>query len=97
MVVELLTVKVLLLIKGAVALAAHHGISAVVAQQFANIVGAAGLVAALHWLIGTLTAAGTTVMVIEALQRLADAIEEGKPMAALEAASDVLGKIFATE
>lgn len=94
MIIEAITVKVLLSIKGALAIAAHQGLSMTVAQQFANVVGTAGLVAALHWLIGALSATGMTVGFIEALQRLADAIEQRKPLPALEAAADVMAKAF---
>ncbi|GLZ38126.1 hypothetical protein [Actinokineospora sp. NBRC 105648] len=94
MIIEAVAAKVAFVVKGAVAVAAHQGLTASVAQQFASMIGSAGLVAALHWLVATLSAAGATVVLLQAIERLIVAIEHGRPLPAIEAAADIVAGAF---
>ncbi|MBM7774105.1 putative membrane protein [Actinokineospora baliensis] len=94
MIIEAIAAKVVFVVKGAVAVAAHQGLTVSVAQQFAGMVGSAGLVAALHWLVAALSAAGATVALVQAIERLIQAIEQGRPLPAIEAAADVMASAF---
>lgn len=92
MILEAIAVKVALIVKGIAVAGAHQGVSVAIAQQFTNMVGAAGLVAALHWLIGSLISVGVAAGFIETLQKLVKAVEEGKPLPALEAAANAVAR-----
>lgn len=81
MVVETIIItKVVLIFKGAAAVAAHNGLTAHQLYHFASTVHSMGLVPALEALVRTLAQYAVMAEVVRELGKLIIALKEGKPL-----------------